>query len=79
MDRDNLVRMANRIATFFEAMPDQGEAQEGVRNHLHKFWAPAMREALRAEIEAGRADGVHRLVRGALVPGPAYSADQYLK
>jgi len=44
MDADNLVRMANRIGDFFEAMPDRPEALEGIATHLKKFWDPRMRQ-----------------------------------
>ena len=40
---DNLIRMANRIGEFFEAMPDHAEALEGIATHLKKFWEPRMR------------------------------------
>ena len=40
---DNLIRMANRIGDFFEAMPDHAEALEGIATHLKKFWEPRMR------------------------------------
>lgn len=43
MDIVNLIRMANRIGDFFEAMPDRAEAAEGVANHIQKFWEPRMR------------------------------------
>ena len=66
MDRDNLVKMANRIASFFEAMPTEAEAQQEVCNHLRKFWAPTMRAELVAEIDVGGATGLHPLVRGAV-------------
>lgn len=46
MDTRNLIRMANRIADFFDAMPDRDEAREGIANHIHKFWEPRMRSAL---------------------------------
>ncbi len=46
---EELVRMANQVALFFEAYPDD-EALEGVRDHLRKFWDPAMRREL-IEIE----------------------------
>ncbi|SOE51396.1 NAD-dependent formate dehydrogenase delta subunit [plant metagenome] len=46
MDIPNLIRMANRIGDFFGAMPDQAEAQEGITNHIQKFWEPRMRHAL---------------------------------
>ena len=46
MDHTNLIRMANRIGDFFDAMPDREEAIEGVANHIHKFWEPRMRHQL---------------------------------
>ena len=46
MEISNLIRMANRIGQFFEAMPDRQEAGEGVANHIHKFWEPRMRTQL---------------------------------
>lgn len=47
MPGEELVRMANQIAQFFAVYPDT-EAVEGVRDHLAKFWAPAMRKELLA-------------------------------
>ena len=46
MDIDNLVRMANRIADFFEAQPDRAEALAGIAGHLRRYWEPRMRKAL---------------------------------
>jgi len=46
MDTGNLVRMANRIGDFFEAMPDRAEALDGVAGHIRKFWEPRMRSQL---------------------------------
>lgn len=46
MDKGNLIRMANRIGDFFDAMPDRAEALEGVANHIQKFWEPRMRTEL---------------------------------
>ena len=46
MDIANLIRMANRIGDFFDAMPDREEALEGVANHIQKSWEPRMRHAL---------------------------------
>ncbi len=46
MEIGNLIRMANRIGTFFDAMPDRAEAVEGVANHIQKFWEPRMRREL---------------------------------
>lgn len=53
MDPQNLVRMANRIGDFFEAMPDHAEAVQGIATHIKKFWEPRMRNEMFAHIEAG--------------------------
>ncbi len=34
MDSANLVRMANRIGEFFEAMPERDEALQGYAEHI---------------------------------------------
>lgn len=52
MDLDNLVRMANRIGDFFEAMPDADEALDGIAQHLKRFWAPGMRREIVAHVDA---------------------------
>ncbi|MCS7101817.1 MAG: formate dehydrogenase subunit delta [Burkholderiaceae bacterium] len=77
MDVDNLVRMANRIADFFAALPDREEARDGVATHLQRFWEPRMRAALLRHRDAGGA-GLAPLVveaidkhRAALAPAPA--------
>ncbi len=70
MSGDNLVRMANRIAEFFAAMPDHDEAVAGVATHLRRFWAPAMRRDLHAQVAAAggpAALGLHPLVAEALM------------
>ncbi|MGP1613973.1 MAG: formate dehydrogenase subunit delta [Pollutimonas bauzanensis] len=43
---DHLIRQANRIGNFFEAMPDRAEGIEGIANHIQKFWEPRMRIAM---------------------------------
>ena len=43
---DHLIRLANRIGAFFEAMPNRAEGLEGIANHIQKFWEPRMRIAL---------------------------------
>lgn len=47
MSKDDLLRMANQIAHFFAPYPEE-DAVEGVRDHLAKFWDPAMRRELLA-------------------------------
>ncbi|RYZ08741.1 MAG: formate dehydrogenase [Comamonadaceae bacterium] len=62
---DNLIRMANRIGDFFEAMPDRDEALEGIAVHIRKFWTPAMRRDFLASADA-RADNLRDVVRAAV-------------
>lgn len=67
MDTVNLVRMANRIGDFFEAMPERDEALEGIAQHILKFWEPRMRRQLLAAIDAGETADLQDIVRSALV------------
>lgn len=66
MDTDNLIRMANRIGQFFEAMPDRQEALDGIAQHIRKFWEPRMRRELLACMDARRADALHPMVAEAI-------------
>ena len=62
MDIDNLVHMANRIAEFFEAMPDHDEARDGVAQHLKRYWEPRMRRQLVAHVQLNQGAGLRPLV-----------------
>ena len=66
MNTDKLVQMANQIASFFRAYPEE-EAYAGIRNHIGAFWTGRMREALRS---AGAQDGLDPLVVGAIRAEP---------
>lgn len=66
MDSDNLIRMANRIGDFFEAMPDRAEALEGIATHIRKFWEPRMRRQFLEILDAG-GEGVKDIVREAVL------------
>jgi formate dehydrogenase subunit delta len=85
MHVDHLVRMANQIGDFFEAMPDRAEALHGIAEHLRKFWDPRMRRELQAHLDgcAAGADtsGLSATVAEALAlhrsawsPAPAVSS-----
>lgn len=65
MESENLVRMANSIGDFFEALPDRDEAMEGIATHVRKFWEPRMRAQLQGIIERG-GDGLSPLVFASL-------------
>jgi formate dehydrogenase subunit delta len=55
MQIENLLKMANQIGAFFEAMPDREEALQGIANHLKKFWDPRMRLELLAHVDGAAA------------------------
>ncbi|BAW22438.1 MULTISPECIES: formate dehydrogenase subunit delta [Pseudomonas] len=58
MSSDNLVKMANQIAHYFDSEPDQALAVQGVRQHMQSFWTPAMRRQLAQWIEANAGEGL---------------------
>lgn len=51
MKNDDIVRMANQIAAFFSAYP-QDEAVPAIADHIRKFWEPRMRADLEAILAA---------------------------
>lgn len=61
-----LIRMANQIGRFFEAMPDRAEAQAGAVQHMRSFWEPRMRRELLARLDAQELDGLEPFVAEAL-------------
>ncbi len=46
MKPENLIKMANQIGSFFEAMPNRDKAVKDVAAHIQKNWEPRMRNAL---------------------------------
>ncbi len=71
MDSDNLVRMANRIGDFFEAMPERDEALHGIAEHIRKFWEPRMRARLAGVLaDPHEAQALKPIVREALAQHP---------
>lgn len=86
MDADNLVRMANGIGDFFEAMPDRAEAKAGIAKHIRMYWEPRMREQLLAHIDREDAHGLSPLVfeaideqRSHLAPGSNPPISSYVR
>jgi formate dehydrogenase subunit delta len=43
---DHLIRLANRIGQFFEAMPNRSAGLDGIADHIRHFWEPRMRRSL---------------------------------
>jgi formate dehydrogenase subunit delta len=52
MQSSDLVRMANQIAAYFAPYP-KPEALDGIAKHIHAFWDPRMRNALKEHIDKG--------------------------
>jgi formate dehydrogenase subunit delta len=66
MSTSHLVRMANQIGAFFEAMPDPEQGIAGVAEHLQKFWEPRMRADLAAYVATHGDAELKPVVRAAL-------------
>ncbi len=66
MHIEALVRMANQIGSFFEAMPDRPEALEGAAQHIKRFWEPRMRRELLAHIDHGGEGELNGLIAEAI-------------
>ena len=66
MDIQQLVKMANNIASFFEAEPDASKGAKGVAEHLKNFWDPRMRREILAYADEQQGDGLKKIVLEAL-------------
>ena len=64
-----MARMANQVADFFRAYP-QEEACAGIRDHIVAFWTPGMRLSFREHARAG-GPGLDPLVAEAMRTWPA--------
>ena len=74
MNRDKLIKMANQIGAFFEAMPDREQAVKDIASHLRRTWDPRMRTQLLACLGAADEDKLKPVVRDALIAlGPSNS------
>ena len=66
MEAHKLVKMANEIAAFFHAEPDQAVAIEGVVSHLKRFWDPRMRRELVRWMDEHDGEGLTELAAAAI-------------
>ena len=66
MQVTQLIRMANQIGAFFEAMPDRTEALGNLAQHIKKFWEPSMRRALLDHLDKAGADGLSSMAEEAI-------------
>ena len=66
MNPDTLIRMANQIGAFFQAMPDREQAVRDIANHLRRTWDPRMRTQLMATLGGTEEANLKPLVRDAV-------------
>jgi formate dehydrogenase subunit delta len=66
MNVANLIKMANQIGAFFEAMPDREQAVKDVANHILRNWEPRMRAELLAHLLAVGDGDLKPVLRDAL-------------
>lgn len=66
MHIDQLIRMANQIGSFFEAMPDRAQAVEDTAQHIKKFWEPRMRRELLVHVDSAGNTELNDMVAQAL-------------
>jgi formate dehydrogenase subunit delta len=62
MHKDNLAKMANQIASFFDAQSDETTAARAVAAHLKLFWAPQMRAKLVDDVDQGHTETLSPVV-----------------
>lgn len=65
MNTKHLIEMANQISEFFDSMPGEA-AEQGVAEHIRKFWDPRMRRAILATLDTPSANEMTALTRIAL-------------
>jgi formate dehydrogenase subunit delta len=61
----NLIRMANQIGAFFEAMPNREQAVQDIAAHIRRNWDPRMRLALLQHIDSSGGVELSPMVRDA--------------
>ena len=67
MNPDTLIKMANQIGAFFEAMPDREQAVKDIASHLRRTWDPRMRMQLLATLGGAGEAKLKPLVRDAMI------------
>jgi formate dehydrogenase subunit delta len=67
MNPDTLIKMANQIGSFFEAMPDREQAVKDTASHLRRTWESRMRTQLLAMLGGTDEAKLKPLVRDAVI------------
>jgi formate dehydrogenase subunit delta len=66
MNSAKLIKMANQIGAFFEAMPNREQAVKDVAAHIRRNWEPRMRTALLQHVGQNGDAELSTIVRDAL-------------
>ncbi len=66
MNSAKLIKMANQIAAFFEAMPNREQSVRDVAAHIQRNWEPRMRTALVQHVNKHGDAGLSSIAREAL-------------
>ena len=66
MQTETLVKMANQVGDFFEAEPDEAQAQKDIANHLNRFWTKDMRNQIATHVKQKHGAGLHSKVISAI-------------
>jgi formate dehydrogenase subunit delta len=66
MDIKRLISMANQIGDFYESYPDQNQAQQGIAEHINRFWALTMRKQIMQYVGEQGGTGLHVQVQKAI-------------
>jgi formate dehydrogenase subunit delta len=66
MEIQLLVKMANNIASFFEAETDAAKGAKGIADHLRNFWDPRMRRQILSHVDEQQGAGLKPIVLEAL-------------
>ncbi len=66
MDTQRLISMANQIGDFYESYPDPSQAEQGIAEHINRFWALAMRQQIAKHVSEQAGVGLHGAVQKAI-------------
>ncbi len=66
MDAHKLIKMANQIADYFDAYPEE-EAVSGINNHITSFWEPRMIDDIKAIAGSDGGSDLHPLANKAVM------------
>ncbi len=66
MQTETLIKMANQIGDFFEAEPDEAQANLEIANHLNRFWTVDMRKQIATYVIEESGAGLHKQVVSAI-------------